>query len=148
MPLFSICVLLSNQTNRKITTEKQSMWLSTRLIKVQRKSLCILRLMSKGSKERLKCIVCGKGFRDRTKLKVSTIVLQIYFTSSWYITKKSINHLLCAQEHSYIHSGINDATRKMSLFELNSLHSPLMMKYKPFLADEYWLISRIPIHIK
>lgn len=23
-----------------------------------------------GSKERFKCIVCGKGFRDRTKLKV------------------------------------------------------------------------------
>lgn len=34
-----------------------------------------------GSKDRFKCIVCGKGFRDRTKLK----------------------------EHSYIHSGITDA---------------------------------------
>ncbi|XP_031629858.1 zinc finger protein 729-like isoform X2 [Contarinia nasturtii] len=34
-----------------------------------------------GSKERFKCIVCGKGFRDRTKLK----------------------------EHSYIHTGVTDA---------------------------------------
>lgn len=39
------------------------------------------KIHQEGTKERFKCIVCGKGFRDRTKLK----------------------------EHSYIHSGVTDA---------------------------------------
>lgn len=33
-----------------------------------------------GSKERFKCIVCGKGFRDRTKLKVR-IQFEIHISS-------------------------------------------------------------------
>lgn len=55
-----------------------------------------------GSKERFKCIVCGKGFRDRTKLKVH--ILQLLFR--YLILLKCRFFFL--QEHSYIHSGVTD----------------------------------------
>lgn len=63
-----------------------------------------------GTKERFKCIVCGKGFRDRTKLKVK-----------WHrmFSRKTQEKLIIffhSQEHSYIHSGVNDAYVRTSIY--------------------------------
>lgn len=53
-------------------------------------------------KERFKCIVCDKGFRDNTKLKV---IEGLGFEFVLKITR------VYFQEHSYIHSGVTDAYR-------------------------------------
>lgn len=56
-----------------------------------------------GSKERFKCIVCGKGFRDRTKLKVRIKINIDSFTLAQIVS------FFYSQEHSYIHTGVTDA---------------------------------------
>lgn len=66
-----------------------------------------------GSKERFKCIVCDKGFRDRTKLKVKHFDL-FHFINCWILLNekkclKSYKYSVWLQEHSYIHSGVTDA---------------------------------------
>lgn len=62
-----------------------------------------------GSKEKFKCTVCGNGFRDRTKLKVSYMQQkQFQFCLCWndyYYLILVITCLCFKQEHSYIHSG-------------------------------------------
>lgn len=55
-------------------------------------------------KDRYKCIICGRGFRDSTKLKVKKINNQNFFSFNLIQTFYSNS-----QEHSYIHSGVTDA---------------------------------------
>lgn len=66
------------------------------------------------AREKFKCTVCGRGFRDSTKLKVSRPI-SIAFMAFIYIyikkNKKVKISYVWSQEHSYIHSGISDVYR-------------------------------------
>lgn len=60
-------------------------------------------------KDRFKCIICGRGFRDSTKLKVDSSQIENSLNSlhqHYFIIE---NFFFFSQEHSYIHSGITDA---------------------------------------